>query len=54
VKALAKRVCIGGGKQGFQERITLDSFILDNVGAFGSVQSERGLTYVELPLTGHM
>ncbi|KAI0285118.1 Alpha/Beta hydrolase protein [Russula aff. rugulosa BPL654] len=43
-----------GGKQGFQKPITLDSFILDDVGAFGSVQTERGLTYVELPITGHM
>ncbi|KAF8505431.1 Alpha/Beta hydrolase protein [Russula emetica] len=43
-----------GGKQGFQEPITLDSFIVDGVGAFGNMQSERGLTYVELPITGHM
>jgi carboxypeptidase D len=40
--------------QGFQEPITPDSFIVDGVGAFGTVQSERNLTYVELPIAGHM
>jgi len=44
----------GGGMQGFQNAPVLDSFILDRVGAFGTVQSERNLTYYEVPLTGHM
>ena len=44
----------GGGAQGFQKAPSLDSFILDGVGAAGTVQSERGLTLYELPLTGHM
>ncbi|KAH9997007.1 Alpha/Beta hydrolase protein [Russula vinacea] len=43
-----------GGAQGFQKAPLLDSFILDGVGAAGTVQSERGLTFYELPLTGHM
>jgi carboxypeptidase D len=42
----------GGGKQGFQFPIVEDSFIVDGVGAFGTMQSERGLLYVELPLAG--
>ena len=50
----AQSVLSGGGKQGFEGAISEDSFILDGVGAFGSVQSERGLTYVEVPLSGHM
>ena len=54
MKALAKRVCTGGGKQGFQNEITVDSLILDNVGALGNMQSERGLTYAEVALSGHM
>ncbi|KAF8477756.1 Alpha/Beta hydrolase protein [Russula ochroleuca] len=43
-----------GGSQGFQKAPLPDSFILDGVGAAGTVQSERGLTFYELPLTGHM
>ncbi|KAH8990934.1 alpha/beta-hydrolase [Lactarius hatsudake] len=31
-----------------------DSFIVDGVGAFGTVQSERGLTFYEVAITGHM
>ena len=53
-EALTKSVLIGGGLQGFQNPIVEDSFILDNVGAFGTKQSERNLTYIELPLSGHM
>jgi carboxypeptidase D len=40
--------------QGFQTPIAQDSFIVDGIGAFGNVQTERGLTYVEIPLAGHM
>lgn len=43
-----------GGAQGFQKAPIPDSFILNSVGAAGTVQSERGLTFYELPLTGHM
>jgi carboxypeptidase D len=45
---------IGAGKQGFQAPIADDSFIVDGVGALGSLHSERGLTYVEVSLAGHM
>jgi len=41
-------------KQGFQTPLHLDSFIVDGVGAMGNLQSERGLTYVEIVLAGHM
>ena len=54
VEALAKLIQIGGGMQGFQTPIVRDSFIVDSVGALGSVHSERGLTYVEVELAGHM
>lgn len=43
-----------GGEQGFQNAPVPDSFIVDGVGAFGTVQSERGLTFYEVKLTGHM
>jgi len=43
-----------GGKQGFQQPIPIDSFIVDGVGALGNMHSERGLTYVEVALSGHM
>lgn len=43
----------GGGKQGFQNPIVTDSFLVDGVGAFGTMQSERGLTYIEVVLAGH-
>ncbi|KIK82033.1 hypothetical protein PAXRUDRAFT_832445 [Paxillus rubicundulus Ve08.2h10] len=42
------------GLQGFQTPILDDSFIVDDVGAFGSMHSERGLTYYEVVLSGHM
>ncbi|KAH8980669.1 Alpha/Beta hydrolase protein [Lactarius akahatsu] len=42
------------GKQGFQSAPKPDSFIVDGVGAFGTVQSERGLTFYEVAITGHM
>ena len=40
--------------QGFQQPISNDSFIVDGVGALGNMHSERGLTYVEVALSGHM
>ena len=47
--------CISGaGEQGFQTPIADDSFIVDGVGALGNVHSERGLTYFEVALSGHM
>ncbi|KAJ3559123.1 hypothetical protein NP233_g11343 [Leucocoprinus birnbaumii] len=42
------------GKQGFQTPIANDSFIVDGVGALGNMHSERGLTYFEVALSGHM
>lgn len=42
------------GLQGFQSAPENDSFILDGVGATGTVQSERGLTFYTVALTGHM
>ena len=53
-EALANSVFIGGGLQGFQAPIVQDSFIVDGVGALGNKQSERKLTYIEIPLSGHM
>jgi carboxypeptidase D len=40
--------------QGFQNPIVQDTFVVDGIGALGTVQSERGLTYVEVELSGHM
>ncbi|KAH8977071.1 alpha/beta-hydrolase [Lactarius hatsudake] len=40
--------------QGFQKPPVIDSFMVDGVGALGNMQSERGLTYVEISLAGHM
>ena len=34
--------------------IANDSFIVDGVGALGNLHTERGLTYVEISLSGHM
>ncbi|KAG1805923.1 Alpha/Beta hydrolase protein [Suillus variegatus] len=42
------------GLQGFQTPIADDSFIVDGVGAYGSIHSNRGLTYYEVVLSGHM
>ena len=47
-------VFAGSGKQGFQQAIPADSFIVDGVGALGNMHSERGLTYYEVALSGHM
>ncbi|KAN0139502.1 Alpha/Beta hydrolase fold [Lactarius tabidus] len=44
----------GCGEQGFQTAPVPDSFIVDGVGAFGTVQSERGFTFYEVEITGHM
>ncbi|KAF8905762.1 Alpha/Beta hydrolase protein [Gymnopilus junonius] len=43
-----------GGLQGFQTPIANDSFIVDGVGALGTIHTERGLTYFEVELSGHM
>jgi len=46
---------IGNGKQGFQTPIAKDSFIVDAIGgALGTTHTERGLTYYEIELSGHM
>lgn len=42
------------GKQGFQTPIESDSFLVDGVGALGTAHTERGLTYLEVSLSGHM
>ncbi|KAF8120710.1 Alpha/Beta hydrolase protein [Boletus edulis] len=42
------------GLQGFQTPIANDSFVVDGVGAYGNMHSERGLTYYEVALSGHM
>ncbi|KAI0655251.1 alpha/beta-hydrolase [Cubamyces menziesii] len=42
------------GKQGFQKPIQNDSLIVDGMGALGTAHSERGLTYYEVALSGHM
>ena len=47
-------VTTGAGQQGFQTPILNDSFIVDGVGALGNMHSERGLTYFEVALSGHM
>ncbi|KAI3616877.1 carboxypeptidase cpds [Moniliophthora roreri] len=43
----------GNGKQGFQTNIKTDSFIVEGMGALGRTITERGLTYVEIALSGH-
>ncbi|KAG2094397.1 Alpha/Beta hydrolase protein, partial [Suillus discolor] len=45
---------VRNGLQGFQTPIANDSFIVDGVGAYGTTHSERGLTYYEGALSGHM
>ena len=44
----------GCGKQGFQRAPKPDSFIVEGVGAIGTVQNERKLGYYEVVLSGHM
>ena len=43
-----------GGVQGFQNPLSPDSFVIDGLGAYGTMQSERKLTYYEVSITGHM
>ncbi|KAI0035196.1 alpha/beta-hydrolase [Vararia minispora EC-137] len=43
-----------GGAQGFQSPLVESSFVVDGMGPLGNVQSERGLTYYEVVLSGHM
>lgn len=43
-----------GEKQGFQKAPVPDSFIVDTMGAMGTVQVERKLAYFEVVLSGHM
>ena len=46
---------IGNGQQGFQTPIANDSFIVDAIGgSLGTAHTERGLTYYEIELSGHM
>ena len=40
--------------QGFQTPIPEANFIVDGMGALGNVHTERGLTYYEVALSGHM
>ncbi|KAF7301018.1 Carboxypeptidase [Mycena indigotica] len=42
------------GMQGFQTPIANDSFIVDGVGSLGTSHTERGLTFIEVELSGHM
>ena len=42
------------GKQGFQKAPELDSFIVEGMGAMGTVQIERKLGYFEVSQSGHM
>ncbi|KZS90898.1 alpha/beta-hydrolase [Sistotremastrum niveocremeum HHB9708] len=43
-----------GGMQGFQTPIEDDSFVVDGMGVMGTTHTERGLTYFEVVLSGHM
>ncbi|KAF8164723.1 alpha/beta-hydrolase [Crassisporium funariophilum] len=43
-----------GGLQGFQTPIANDSFLVDGIGSLGTTHTERGLTYFEVELSGHM
>ncbi|CDO76357.1 hypothetical protein BN946_scf185011.g21 [Trametes cinnabarina] len=42
------------GKQGFQTPIQNDSFVVEGMGALGTAHTERGLTFFEVALSGHM
>nr|VWO97772.1 Uncharacterized protein [Ganoderma boninense] len=42
------------GRQGFQWPIEEESFLIDDMGVFGHMHTERGLTYVEMFYSGHM
>ncbi|TFY66307.1 hypothetical protein EVG20_g4784 [Dentipellis fragilis] len=43
-----------GGAQGFQTPIQNESFHVKDMGVFGNMHQERGLTYVEFYYSGHM
>ncbi|PPQ62919.1 hypothetical protein CVT24_006159 [Panaeolus cyanescens] len=43
-----------GGAQGFQKPIEEESFTVKNMGVYGSMHTERKLTYVEFFFSGHM
>lgn len=45
---------IGNGLQGFQTPIEEGNFIVDGMGALGNTHTERGLSYFEVDLSGHM
>ncbi|TBU48753.1 alpha/beta-hydrolase [Dichomitus squalens] len=42
------------GLQGFQTPIEDESFLVDDMGVFGNMHTERGLTFVEFYYSGHM
>jgi len=42
------------GLQGFHMPIADDSFLVDGVGSLGTAHTERGLTFLEVELSGHM
>ncbi|KAH8833996.1 alpha/beta-hydrolase [Flagelloscypha sp. PMI_526] len=42
------------GQQGFHNAPVADSFHVDGMGSQGTVQTERGLSYFEVKLSGHM
>ncbi|CCM04963.1 uncharacterized protein FIBRA_07160 [Fibroporia radiculosa] len=42
------------GAQGFQTPIENDTLVVPGFGALGTAHSERGLTYYEVQLSGHM
>ncbi|CAK5262124.1 unnamed protein product [Mycena citricolor] len=42
------------GMQGFQTPTANDSLVVDNVGPLGTAHTERGFTYIEVELSGHM
>lgn len=48
------RVDAGNGLQGFQTPIPDANFIVDGMGALGNTHTERGLSYFEVDLSGHM
>ncbi|GJJ15864.1 hypothetical protein Clacol_010142 [Clathrus columnatus] len=42
------------GLQGFQTPIPNENFIVDGIGSLGNMHTERGLSYIEVNLSGHM
>ncbi|KAJ7083107.1 hypothetical protein B0H15DRAFT_427938 [Mycena belliarum] len=42
------------GLQGFRTPIADDSFVIDGVGSLGTARTERGLSFFEVELSGHM